>query len=62
MSKHCEDCGCRLDHGICSNCHEELYILTFQVEDSDTGFSQEFINKAESQESKVEENRRKIRQ
>lgn len=28
----CEDCGCKLSSGICSNCHEELWIETFQGE------------------------------
>ena len=26
----CEDCGCRMYGGICSNCQEELYILENQ--------------------------------
>lgn len=24
---HCEDCGCKMYKGRCTNCHEELYIL-----------------------------------
>lgn len=24
---HCEDCGCKMYSGRCTNCHEELYIL-----------------------------------
>ena len=29
MSKatYCEDCGCKVFNGRCTNCHEELYIL-----------------------------------
>jgi len=28
MSKnYCEDCGCKVYSGRCTNCHEELYIL-----------------------------------
>jgi hypothetical protein len=28
----CEDCGCRMYGGICSNCQEELYILENQAD------------------------------
>lgn len=24
---YCEDCGCKVFSGKCTNCHEELYIL-----------------------------------
>ena len=27
MSNYCEDCGCKVYNGRCTNCHEELYIL-----------------------------------
>lgn len=27
MSNYCEDCGCKVFSGRCTNCHEELYIL-----------------------------------
>lgn len=30
MSRKCWDCGTTLEAGICSNCHEELFIQTFQ--------------------------------
>lgn len=23
---YCEDCGCRVYNGACTNCHEEVYI------------------------------------
>ena len=26
MAGYCEDCGCRVYNGRCTNCHEELYI------------------------------------
>lgn len=26
MSKYCEDCGCTVDKGHCTNCHEETFI------------------------------------
>lgn len=27
MNNYCEDCGCKMYSGRCTNCHEELYIL-----------------------------------
>lgn len=24
---YCENCGCKVYNGACTNCHEELYIL-----------------------------------
>ena len=27
MAEYCEDCGCKVYGGRCTNCHEELYIL-----------------------------------
>ena len=24
--KECEDCGCKMYNGACTNCHEEIYI------------------------------------
>ena len=27
MPNYCEDCGCKVFNGRCTNCHEELYIL-----------------------------------
>lgn len=27
----CEDCGTKLRNGICTNCHEELYINDYQL-------------------------------
>ena len=47
--KTCENCGCRLSNGICSNCNEELYILEYQVPyiDEPIKFSDEFLQKAD---------------
>ena len=49
MSKYCEDCGCRTNNGVCSNCQEELYILENQYEYMDKPVSKDFIDKAISQ-------------
>jgi hypothetical protein len=54
MSEHCEDCGCTLQNGICSNCQEELFIETFQAEDIEKPLSQEFQEKAAEQSKYVE--------
>ena len=59
MSNHCEDCGCILEKGICSNCHEELFILTYQAEYIDQPLSNEFVEKAKEQEGDV--SRRQMR-
>lgn len=54
----CEDCGCRLSSsGVCSNCHEELYILEEQAEFVER-VSPEFQTKAEEQKRKIEEARK----
>jgi hypothetical protein len=29
--KTCADCGTTLRNGICTNCHEELYIDTYEL-------------------------------
>jgi len=50
MSSRCPDCGCRTSGGICSNCQEELHILTYQSEYIDGPVSDEFAKKAEEQE------------
>lgn len=48
MADYCEDCGCKVYNGICTNCHEELYIedqyyeLNMPLPDEDS----EFMKKA----------------
>lgn len=45
--EHCEDCGCAVYSGRCTNCHESLYILDQYYEqgmaapDEDTDFMKE---------------------
>ena len=46
---HCEDCGCRTSSGVCSNCQEELYIMSEQSEFIEGPLSQEFVDKANEQ-------------
>jgi hypothetical protein len=41
-----------MNGGICSNCHEELYIMTYQADDMDT-VSQEFRDLADEQRQAI---------
>lgn len=58
MAHYCENCGCKVFNGRCTNCHEELYILDQYLEqdmelpapDSD------FMKKVVAQENEVSEN------
>lgn len=51
MSDRCIDCNCRVGvDGMCSNCHEELYILTYQGDYIEDPLSDKFIEKATKQE------------
>ena len=50
---YCPDCGSRMNGGICSNCHEELYILTYQADDIDQPVSDEFAAKAMKQQEEL---------
>lgn len=46
---YCNDCGCRTAGRVCSNCHEEAYIIQEQGEYAENGFSDEFMAKAKEQ-------------
>lgn len=54
MSKHCENCGCAIRSGYCTNCQEEAYIAFVQAPEME--FSEEFLREAFRQDS--EANRR----
>jgi hypothetical protein len=58
MSK-CLDCGCNMDAGICPNCHEALYIQTYQSDSMVQPVSPEFIAEV-NQESQAVKQRNKI--
>jgi len=55
MANYCEDCGCKVYTGRCTNCHEELYILdqyyeeNMQLPDEDS----DFMNKAREAQKDV---------
>lgn len=55
MANYCEDCGCKVFNGGCTNCHEELYIieqydeLNMAAPDDET----EFMRKAHEQQKQV---------
>lgn len=45
----CEDCGCRIRSGYCTNCQEEAYIMDVQAADMEIEFSPEFSEVAAEQ-------------
>lgn len=53
MNDYCEDCGTKLACAIRSNCHEELYIVSYQSEFITESLSDEFMNKAVKQEKGI---------
>ena len=53
---NCPDCGCKMYNGACVNCHEEVYIRD-QYEDLGLEMSEEFREKVELCEKKIEEAR-----
>lgn len=55
MPKTCENCGTRLNYGICSNCQEELYIVENQAEFIENPLSDEFVQKVKEQRQFLKE-------
>lgn len=53
MADHCENCGCRIVSGYCTNCQEEAYIAFIQA--PGMNFSEEFMQRAWEQESSRKE-------
>lgn len=49
MSRHCENCGCAIRSGYCTNCQEEAYIAFAQAPEME--FSEEFMRAAFQQDS-----------
>lgn len=56
---YCEDCGIKLNNGICSNCQEESYIVENQGEYITEPLSQDFSGKIVEQKSAIKRNRKK---
>ncbi len=48
MSKCCENCGCAIRSGYCTNCQEEAYIAFVQA--PEMNFSEPFMEKAFQQD------------
>jgi len=55
MSDYCENCGCRVYHGACTNCDEEVFIADqyseqgMKLPDESSDFEQKLI-KAEQRQ------------
>ena len=55
MPNYCEDCGCKVYSGRCTNCNEELYILDqyyeqeMKLPDEDS----DFMNKVNEQQKSI---------
>jgi hypothetical protein len=56
----CEDCGSILECGICSNCQEELYIVSFQGDCIDAPLSRDFIDRVEEQKQILEDRKNNL--
>lgn len=56
MAKRCEDCGCKVYGGACTNCHEEIYIEQ-QYHDLDMEVPNSIFEKAREQERKIKRQR-----
>lgn len=56
---YCEDCGCKVFNGRCTNCHEELYILDQYIEQDMElpAEDSEFMRKVAEQERQVANNK-----
>lgn len=54
MANYCEDCGCRIYNGVCSNCNEELYIYENQYGFMEKPISKEFMEKVKDQRAKLD--------
>lgn len=55
--KYCEDCGCKVFSGRCTNCHEELYILD-QYDELDMPYpdpESDFMKKAREAQKQVDQ-------
>lgn len=52
--KICENCGCKIYNGVCSNCYEELYIFENQNEFITEPLSDEFVEKVKKQKEQLE--------
>ena len=48
MKTYCENCGCKVYSGYCTNCNEENYIYEQNYSnDEPISFSEEFLEKVE---------------
>ena len=59
MSNCCEDCGCKVYSGRCTNCHEELFILDQYDELSGTEYELPYPDENSDFMKKVNEFKKK---
>ena len=52
---YCEDCGTTLRSGICTNCHEELYINDYQMPEHPIPVSNEWNKTVDKQRKDLRE-------
>ena len=54
---HCEDCGCKVYSGRCTNCHEELYILDqyYELDMELPDENSDFMKKVNEQQKAISE-------
>lgn len=54
MASHCENCGCKIYSGYCTNCQEEAYIAFVQAPEME--FSDPFMELAFQQDKEASKN------
>ena len=52
MAHYCDDCGCKMYDGVCSNCHEEV-VIRQQYIDLDIPVPDNIAKTAEEQEIEI---------
>ena len=57
---NCENCGTKIRNGICTNCHEELYINDYQMPEEPMPVSKEWMKIVEQQRKDIPPKFKKI--
>lgn len=59
--EYCENCGCKVYNGKCTNCHEELFILEQYYELQGTEFESELPDEDSDFMKKVKEHQNNLK-